>query len=147
MPTPSDEIRSRLVLRSDSARRRSWLALQLRVAGVTKLELVPNSVATRSVITPDAYRILRAANLISLDIFDINTGRVTSVLRNVTIGGRPAPDLTVQVRDVPELLGSDDQYLVDGYLGLDYLFFGDFGSIEINTRTLRVTLRLDPRTH
>jgi hypothetical protein len=51
----------------------------------------------------------------------------------------------VHVRDVLEFLDSDNEHLVDGYLGLDYLCFGDFGSIEINTRTLRVTLRLDPR--
>jgi hypothetical protein len=107
------------------------------------LAMVPNSVATRSVITPAAYQRLRAVNLIGLDVFDIHSGRVTSVLRDVSISDQPAPNLTVQVRDVPELLDRDGHYLVDGYLGLDYLFFGDFGAIEINTRTLRVTLRRD----
>jgi hypothetical protein len=68
----------------------------MSVGNKIELGMVPNSVATRSVITPDAYQALRAANLIGLDVFDIH-------------------------------------------------FFGDFGSIEINTRTLRVKLRLDPR--
>lgn len=108
-----------------------------------KLELVPNSIATRTVITPIAYQKHRSANLIGLDVFDFHSGRVTSVLRDVSIGSRVAPDVTAQVRDVPEFLDAEGHYMVDGYLGLDYLFFGDFGSIEINTRTLHVTLRRD----
>ena len=115
----------------------------MSIGGVATLDLVPNSVATRSVITPTTYHKLRDLELIDLDIHDLKSGRLTSVLRNVSIADLPAPDLTVQIRDVPELLGGDGRYLVDGYLGLDYLFFGDFGSIEINTRTLRVTLRRD----
>jgi hypothetical protein len=147
MLVPGDEISFRLGLVTDKRRDRSWLTIRLRIGNTVPLAFVPNSVATRSVITPVAYQRLRAAGLIGLDVFDIHSGRVTSVLRNVTIAGRPAPDLTLHVRDVPELLGSDDEYLVDGYLGLDYLFFGDFGAIEIDTRRLRVTLRLDPRSH
>jgi hypothetical protein len=143
MPTAGDEIRFRLQLRADRARDRAWLTVPVNIASDAKLELVPNSVATRSVITPVAYRKLRTARLIGLDVFDLQSGRVTAVLRDVLIGGSPAPDLTLQVRDVPELLDSEGLYLVDGYLGLDYLFFGDFGSIEINTRTLRVALRVD----
>jgi hypothetical protein len=118
----------------------------MSVGKILGLEMVPNSVATRSVITPSAYQALRAADLISLDVFDFGTGRTTSVLRVVSINEQPAPDLTVQVRDVPNLLTRDGRYLADGYLGLDYLFFGDFGSVEINTRTLHVTLRLDARS-
>lgn len=132
---PDDEIRFRLILRADRTRDRAWLAASLSIGGDAKLELVPNSIAIRSVITPVVYQKLREANLIGLDVFDFHTGRVTSVIRDVAIGDRPAPNLTVQIRD--------GAYLVDGYLGLDYLFFGDFGSIEINTRTLHVTLRID----
>jgi hypothetical protein len=115
----------------------------MSIGNVAALDLVPNTVATRSVIVPSAYRRLREANLIGLDVFDFQTGRVTSLLRDVWIGEQRAPDLTVQIRDVPELLAAGGQYLVDGYIGLDYLFFGDFGSVEVNTRTLRVTLQLD----
>jgi len=118
----------------------------MSVGGTIALAMIPNSIATRSVITPLAYQQLRTANLVALDDFDLRTGRVNAVLNDVWIGDQPAPDLTVQVRDVPELLAPEGQYLVDGYLGLDYLFCGDFGSLEINTRTLRVTLRVDPRT-
>jgi hypothetical protein len=143
MPGPDDEISFRLRTRADQTRNRAWLVIQMSVGNSITMEMVPNSVATRSVITPTTYRRLRGADLIGLDVFDFHTGRVTSVLRNVSIGNRQAPDLTVQIRDVPELLAGDGQYLVDGYLGLDYLFFGDFGSIEINTRTLRVALRVD----
>jgi hypothetical protein len=107
--------------------------------------MVPNSLATRSVVTPATYQEPRGLGLTGLDIVDLPTGRATTILHNVRIGNQPAPDLEVQVRDVPELLAPDGQYLVDGDLGLDYLFFGDFGSIAINTGTLRVTLRLDPR--
>jgi hypothetical protein len=146
VPAANGEITFRLGLRTDRDRDRSWLVISVNVGGRLSLELVPNSVATRSVISPEAYQALRAADLIGLDVFDFRTGRVTSVLRNLSINRQPAPDLTVQVRDVPELLTRDRRYLVDGYLGLDYLFFGDFGSIEINTRALHVTLRLDSRS-
>jgi hypothetical protein len=143
MRVPGSEISFRLGLQTDRTRDRSWLTVPMKVADTIALAMIPNSIATRSVITPAAYQQLRTANLIGLDVFDLYSGRVTSVLRDVSISHQPAPDLTVQVRDVPELLDGEGNYLVDGYLGLDYLFFGDFGSIEINTRTLRVTLRPD----
>jgi len=143
MPKPNDDISFRLRFRMDRLRQRTWLAVPTSIGSIATLDLVPNSVATRSVITPIAYHKLRDLELIDLDIHDLQSGRVTSVLGSVSIAGLSAPDLAVQIRDVPELLGSDGRYLVDGYLGLDYLFFGDFGSIEINTRTLRVTLRPD----
>lgn len=143
MRVPGSEISFRLGLQSDRTRDRSWLTVPMKVAETIALAMIPNSIATRSVITPATYQQLRTANLIGLDVFDLHSGRVTSVLRDVSISHQPAPDLTVQIRDVPELLDGEGNYLVDGYLGLDYLFFGDFGSIEINTRTLRVTLRPD----
>lgn len=143
MPNQDEEISFRLRLRRDRLRKRIWLVVPMSVGGVAALNLVPNSVATRSVITPVAYRKLRDLSLIDLDVHDFQSRRVTSVLGTVSVGDRSAPDLTVQVRDVPELLDGDGKYLVDGYLGLDYLFFGNFGFIEINTRTLQVTLRRD----
>lgn len=143
MSDSGEEIATRLRLRHDPARNRAWLFMTFDAGRDVALNMVPNSIATRSAITPVAYRKLRDAGLINLDVFDIHTARVTTVLRNLRIGRAPAPDLAVQVRDIDEFAGRDGRYVVDGYLGLDYLFFGDFRYITIDTRTLRLRLRRD----
>lgn len=107
--------------------------------------MIPNTVASRSVITPQAFRRLRDAGLVGADIFDFRSGLRSGILRNVTIAGQAAPDLEVRIREVDELLVAPGQYIVDGYLGLDYLF-GAFASLTVDTQTLRVRLGLRPST-
>jgi hypothetical protein len=140
----SNEISFRLSVRRDPVRRKWWLVVPLNVGETGNLVLVPNSVASRSVITPPAFRRLREAGLIGADIFDFPSGRLSCILSNVRIADQAAPDLKVRVRDVDELLVARDEYVVDGYLGLDYLF-GAFTSLTIDTQRLRVTLGLHPR--
>jgi hypothetical protein len=106
-----------------------------------RLLLVPNTVASRSVITSPTFHRLRRAGLIGADIVDFPSGGLSCVLQNVTIAGQAAPDVEVRIRDVDELLGASGQYLVDGYLGLDYLF-GAFASLSVDTQSLQVRLGL-----
>ena len=117
--------------------------MPLRVADSENLMMVANSIASRSVLTPPAFRKLREAGLIGADILDFPTGRMSCVLRDMRIGDHIVPDLLVRVRDVDQFLIGADRYVVDGYLGLDYLL-GAFSSFAIETATLRVTLGLKP---
>jgi hypothetical protein len=105
--------------------------------------MVPNTAASRSAITPTAIQRLRDAGLVGADTFEFPTGRTSTLLRNVTIVGQAAPDLEVRIRDVEELRDAPGQYVVDGYLGLDYLF-GAFAALNVDTQTLRVRLGLRP---
>jgi hypothetical protein len=143
VPETGYEISFRLRVHRDVARRKWWLVVPMRIGETGELAMVPNPVATRFVNTPPAYRRLKQEGLIYADIFEFRTGRVSSLLRNVRIAKQAVPDLEVRVRDVDALLVAGDEYVVDGYLGLDYLF-GAFAAITIETRTLWVTLRLDP---
>lgn len=142
--TDRGDISFRLRVRRDrdpSAQRR-WLVIPIAVGGTQTLSMLPNSVATRSVITPAAARSLRREGLLGADIVDLSTGRTTGVLKRLHLADNLIPDLEVQVREIPALRGSDGEYVVDGYLGLDF-FFGPFSLITIDTRTLRITLRPD----
>jgi hypothetical protein len=143
VPDSGNEISFRLRLRHDALHQKWWLGIPLNIGEFGNLLLVPNSVASRSVITPAAFQRLRRKGLIGADIYDFPSGRMSCVLRDVSIVNQAAPDLHVRIRDVDELLGSDDEYLVDGYLGLDYLF-GAFSSVFVDTQRLQVTLK--PRT-
>jgi hypothetical protein len=143
VPESDNEISFRLRVRRDAIHRKLWIGVPLRIGESGNLLLVPNSVASLSVITPSAFERLRRAGMIGADIFDFPTGRMSCVLRGVTIAGQAAPDLHVRIRDVDELIGADDRYLMDGYLGLDYLF-GAFASITVDTQRLQVRLGLRP---
>jgi hypothetical protein len=136
---PSSEISFRLRVRHDPVHRKWWIAVPLHVGASRDVLMIPNTVASRSVITPQAFRRLRDAGLVGADILDFRFGHRSGVLPNVTIANQVAPDLEVRVRDVDELLVAPEQYVVDGYLGLDYLF-GAFASLTVDTQTLRVRL-------
>jgi hypothetical protein len=144
MTEPGGDISFRLWVRfdPDPGTRRRWLVVPLEVGSIRASEMVPNTVATRSVITPSAARRLRLEGLLGADVVELASGRTTRVLSGVRLAGRAVPDLEVRVRDVPALKGSSGEYLVDGYLGLDF-FLGLFRQITIDTRTLRITLRPD----
>lgn len=105
------------------------------------LAMVPNTVANRSVITPTGLQPLRTTGWVGADLIDFRTGRKEVVLRDVRLAGHALPDFTVQVREIPALRTVGQEYLVDGYLGIDVLS-GMFTSLAIDTRTLRVTVRL-----
>jgi hypothetical protein len=135
----SSEIAFRLRVRRDPVHCKWWIAVPLNLGESQDLWLIPNTVASRSVITPSAFDRLREAGLVGADILDFQSGRRSGVLRNVTIANQAAPDVEVRIRDVDELRVAPDQYVVDGYLGLDYLF-GAFASLTVDTQTLHVRL-------
>lgn len=141
MTEPGEEIAFRWLVRREQQSGRWWLVVPFTVGRGASLAMVPNTVANRSVITPPAFRRLRASGLTGADLIDFRTGRQEYVLRNVRLAGLPVPDFGVQVRDVEPLRMTGKQYLVDGYLGIDVLF-GLFSSLAIDTRTLWVTVRL-----
>jgi hypothetical protein len=143
VPETGDVISFRLRARHDSVHQKWWLGVPLNIGEFGNLLLVPNSVASRSVITPSAFQRLRREGLIGADIYEFPTGRMSCLLRDVSIVNQAVPDLHVRIRDVDELIGADDRYLMDGYLGLDYLF-GAFASITVDTQRLQVTLGLRP---
>lgn len=142
--TDRSDISFRLRVRRDPdpgvARR--WLVIPIDVGAKRTLWMVPNTVAARSVLVPSGASRLRQVGLLGADIVDLATGRTSAVLDQLSVAGTPIPALPVQMREVPGLRGSDGEYVVDGYLGLDF-FFGPFSLITIDTRTLRITLRPD----
>jgi hypothetical protein len=139
----SGEISFRLTARRDRVRGKWWLLVPLHIGETARLLMVPNTVASRSAITPSAFQRLRDAGLIGADILDFPSGLRSSLLQNVTIAGQSAPDLEVRIRDVDEFLVAPDEYVADGYLGLDYLF-GAFASLSVDTQSLTVRLGLRP---
>jgi hypothetical protein len=138
------EISFRLRTRRDHVHSKLWLVVPVRIADSEDLMMVANSIASRSVLTPPAFSKLRKAGLTGADILDFPSGRVSCLLKDMRIAEHAVPDLLVRVRDVDEFLIADDEYVVDGYFGLDYLL-GAFSSFAIETATLRVTLGLKPR--
>ena len=140
MTEPSDEIAFWLLVRQRSGGK-PWLFVPLAMSDQITLALVPNTVATRSVIVPRAYSMLRTAGLLGANIYDIQTGRQSCVISGATLGGQPIPNIETQVRDVEPFRNQSVEYAVDGYLGLDFLF-GKCASLAIETQTLRVRLRL-----
>jgi hypothetical protein len=141
---PETEITFRLRVRRDpgSVERRQWFYVPIDIGEKRTLAMVPNTMASRSVITTDTAEELSMGGLVGADIVDLSTGRRSHVLRGLRLAGHPIPDFAVRVREVPGLRGSSGVYVVDGYLGLDF-FFGLFRLITIDTRTLKLTLRPD----
>ena len=115
--------------------------MPLFVGGTTPLWMVPNSLATRSVLTPAAAAELRVLGLAGADITQLGSGRRGCVLSGLSVKGHPLQEMEFQIRDVPEFRDRDDQYLVHGYLGLDF-FWTNFKAIRFEFRTARLTFEL-----
>lgn len=117
--------------------------MPLQIGESSRLMMIPNTVASRSAITPSAFHPLRDAGLVGADILDFPSGLRSVLLQNLTIAGQAAPDIEVRIRDVEEFLVAPSEYVADGYLGLDYLF-GAFTSLSVDTQSLWVRLGLRP---
>ena len=103
MTDQGGEIAFRLRVRRGPRTDRWWLVVPLEVGRHATLAMVPNTVAGRSVITPAALQLLRAAGLPGADIGDFRSGRRDYLLRDVRLGGRSVPDVRVPVRHVAGL--------------------------------------------
>jgi hypothetical protein len=138
---PRDEINVRLQLRWDAARTRWWIVVPFEIDGLVNLAMAPNTIATRSVITPPALALLRAAGLAGADIHDLRSGAKSFLLTRARLGGHPIPNLEVRVHDVDQFRDANGDYPVDGYLGLDFLLRA-CAWFALDTRRLRMGIRL-----
>lgn len=112
----------------DDPKRERWPVVPLAVGQDVVLEMLPNLLSTRSIISRRTLEDLRQRGLVEGDASRF----LLSDLRTI---GQPVPSVVVRVGPTASMLG------VDGILGFD--FFGTFGRIMLETRTLLVTL-VDP---
>jgi hypothetical protein len=116
-----------------------WLAIPVRVGTTFTLDMVPNSIAARSVVTSVAFTRLQALGLVGATVHRLESGGRHCVLNGLTIVGHAVQDLDVQIRDVPQFRMPDGLYAVDGYFGLDF-FYANFTAIRFDLRKVRLTL-------
>ncbi|HEY7036110.1 MAG TPA: hypothetical protein VH482_32555 [Thermomicrobiales bacterium] len=134
MPDQSDEIDCHLKEFEGAG----WLVILLGVGADQILAMVPNPLASRSVISPATFARLVEQGVVSAGIHDIRTRAKSCILRHLSIEGQPVPDLEVRIRKHASFLRAD------GYLGQDFLF-GNFTDIhlDIDRRLLRLKRRHD----
>src|SRR5205809_517155 len=125
MPEPGDEITCHLTFRDGDSEARGWPVIPLRVGGDHILAMVPNPLASTSVISPATFERLVAHGLVSSGIHDIRTRAKSCVLRHLSIEGQLVPDLEVRIRKHASFLRAN------GYLGQDFLF-GNFTDIHLD---------------
>jgi hypothetical protein len=115
------------------------LVIPLRVGAALTLAMVPNTAASRSVITPVAFTRLQGLGLVGPAVPHIPSGMRGCVLRALTVAGHPLAEFEVQIRDVDALRTDVGESAVDGYLGLDF-FFANFAAIRFELKRFRLTL-------
>lgn len=123
------EISFRLQRRMDDTEGDRPPVVFLNVGQDFALEMLPNPFTPRSTISRRAFNDLVSRGILSSD------PEVRLFLRDLTITGRPVPDVEVSVGRAASFLN------VDGFLGYD--FFEQFAEIHFNTRTFVMTLVRD----
>ena len=125
MPDGTDDISLDL----DFGFNRRWYVIPLTVGQDYALEMVPNPIFPRSIVSRRAFEELRARELLQ----PVSGRRYR--MSGLRIAGYPVADLDVRVGPTAAILG------VDGLLGLD--FFTQFSAIHLDLRSWRLTL-IDP---
>jgi hypothetical protein len=98
--------------------------------------MVPNLLAPRSSVSPQAFERLLNLGLAIEGLRDIRTRGKLCILQDVQVAGSAVPDIEALVRSNLPFLRAD------GYLGID--FFGQFAEVCFQPDTLLVTLRRKP---
>lgn len=100
--------------------------------------MVPNPLASKSVISPATFARLVEHGVVHAGIHDLRTRAKSCVLRHLSIEGQSVPDLEVRIREHASFLRAD------GYLGQDFLF-GNFTDItlDVDRRLLKMKRRRD----
>ena len=106
---------------------RGWIVVPVRVGAIFELQFVLNTGFLSTAISARTRTVLSAMGHVG------ETRGRPHVLRNLTLAGRPIPDLPVRISPALSLLG------VEGALGLDFL--RQFRDVHFNLPSRRLTLR------
>jgi hypothetical protein len=132
-------IRLRFTRATRGEKRRMVLPIE---ASETTLYMVPNSVAARSVVTPEMHDRLRRLEFADEPIVRLPGRSKHAVIGPLTVVSQPLGVFEFEIRDVAQFRPAGGRNAVSGYLGLDFfLAFSDAMRFEFRSRMLTLELR------